>query len=168
MVAEVQVPYSPEQQEAAAENTWSSHGRELLGIKLGLQALLASMWRPQLEHGRLLIGCDNQGTVSNALSMRASNQVELQDMFDLWGMLWQHDVQPDFQWLPRDTELVRQADALSKVGPVKQVLISLGQAATSLRVCVSHISHTKRGKQIKKRPRWLVLTCMHDNAGTSP
>lgn len=112
---EIQVAFSREQCQAARRHEWGSTPRETAGIKHALLAMESQEGvMQQLQHTRLRIICDSQGTIQVLDSMGGSNWEQLYDVHAIWTWLLRHDVQPVWVWQPRDSPEVRLADALSK------------------------------------------------------
>ena len=95
----------------------SSLLREATGIDLLASAAFVKYDQTSLaKHSRLRIHVrnDNQGAVSNFQKMKAGSLELLRPVHNFYELCMQHDVQPTFEWLPRETAAIQAVDDLSK------------------------------------------------------
>ena len=99
---EYQVHLTDQQQQG------SSTERELVGMREGLKLFLE-----ELEGSELRWTCDNKAV--SVICRVGSMRPRLQDLaMDIWDMTKQYNIKLEMDWQPRDTEVVRFADQMSK------------------------------------------------------
>jgi hypothetical protein len=115
LVQRIQITFSAEQQAAVQQQQWGSTPRETMGLHLCCKALDSRTdIMQQLEHTRLRIVCDSQGTIQVMESLGGSTWEQLAEVKAVWCWLLRHDIQPVFAWQPRESAEVQLADTLSK------------------------------------------------------
>ena len=114
-VERIQIMFNEQQRRAVQLQRWGSTPREIQGMRFCCEAIEQ---RPnimeQLQHRRLRVVCDSQGTQQVMASMGGSSWEQLEDVHGVGRFMLRNDIQPVFAWQPRDSQEVRLADALSK------------------------------------------------------
>lgn len=115
VVEKIQVTFTAEQRAATLRQEWGSTPREMKGLRLCCDCLGEQPHLMQrLQHTRLQIICDSQGTIQALEKLVGSSWEQLSDVAAVWRWLLQWDISPAFVWRPRDSAEVVPVDALSK------------------------------------------------------
>lgn len=111
---EIVCPFTAEQWRLVSHKHVGSTPRETKGVRMCFDAAVEQQL-PLLQHKRVKIICDNAGTVSNYKSMNGSSEQQLADVRRVYELAFQHDIDLEFVWQPRESQEVQHADRLSKL-----------------------------------------------------
>ncbi|KAK9819353.1 hypothetical protein WJX74_009588 [Apatococcus lobatus] len=104
------------------QDIFSSTHRELTNICIALEALI-QQHLTHMQHGGLQWFTDSQVAVALLKGLKGSGEC-LQEVKAIYSMLMTHDMEVDWQWLPRSHQIMELADAYSKEIDAGDIIMS--------------------------------------------
>ena len=107
------LPFSTQDAQRMSTSNLSSTCREIKNICYLVTACIRQD-PEKVANTTIVCYSDNQGAVANVNNLRGSPE-EVTAIRDMWVWASQQDVQIRVEWRPRTTDLIRRADALSRI-----------------------------------------------------
>ncbi len=109
----INVPFSEMERQAMARGDFSSTLREAIGLCQMIIVLLQQLSQRLIQSHRIQFIGDNQGCISVFQHMRGQPQI-VRQMKAMRVAAFRAGAELEFVWQPRESESIREADALSK------------------------------------------------------